>query len=161
MTHTHITGGDESANQWRAITLTMIRKEAPQKLQAETIAVTEDVISRANRILDSITITEAYATEARDQALRVLVSSSVDLARRLSVQKAVFKVNMPQILPHQKTIFDGSEMEDIGGEDEDSLTEREICCVTFPSIIKSGDEHGGHPQFRNVVSRARVKCSPE
>jgi activating signal cointegrator complex subunit 1 len=137
----------------------MIRKEAPQKLQAETTAVKEDVISRVNRILDSVT--EAHATDARDQALRVLVSSSIDLARRLSVQKAVFKVAMPQILPHQKTIFDGSEMEDIGGEDEDSLTAREICCVTFPSIVKSGDEHGGHTQFRNVVSRARVLCSPE
>ncbi|KAH8677380.1 hypothetical protein BX600DRAFT_506425 [Xylariales sp. PMI_506] len=150
--------GDEAANQWRALTLTMIRKDASQKLEAETAAITEDVIARINRILS---ISDAYATDARDQALRVLVVNAIELARRLSVQKAVFKVTMPQILPHQKTLFDGSEMEDIGGEDEDSLAAREICCVTFPSIIKSGDEHGSHPQFRNIITRARVLCSSE
>ncbi|KAI0137283.1 hypothetical protein BJ170DRAFT_53389 [Xylariales sp. AK1849] len=151
--------GDESANQWRAITLTMIRKEASQKLQPETTAITKDVISTVNQILGSIT--DANATDARDQALRVLVNNSIDLARRLSVQKAVFKVTMPQVLPHQKTLFVGSEMEDISGEDEDSPAARELCCVTFPSIIKSGDEHGSHPQYRNVVAKARVLCSSD
>jgi hypothetical protein len=137
----------------------MIRKEASQKLQAETAAITEDVISRVNRILDSIT--DVDTTEQRDQALRGLVNTSIELSRRLAVQKAAFKVAMPQVLSHQKTLFDPSEMEDIGGEDEDSLGAREICCVTFPSVVKSGDEHGFHPHFRNIVSKARVLCSPE
>lgn len=137
----------------------MVRKEASQKLQAETTAVTVDVISKVNRILNSIT--DVDTTDVRDQALRALVNTSIELARRLAVQKAVFKVTMPQILPHQKTIFDPSEMEDIGGEDEDSLSAREICCVTFPCVVKSGDEHGSHAHFRNIVSKARVLCSPE
>ncbi|KAI1873410.1 hypothetical protein JX265_005032 [Neoarthrinium moseri] len=75
--------GDENANQWRATTLTMIRKEATQKLQGETNAITEDVISKGNRILGSIT--DANTTDARDQALRVLVTSSIDLARRMGI----------------------------------------------------------------------------
>lgn len=97
----------------------------------------------------------------RDQALRVLVNSSIELSRHLGVQKAVFQVSMPEILPHQKVMFDHSTMEDIGGEDEESLIQREICCVTFPGIIKRGDETGGHLQFRNVISKARVLCTPE
>lgn len=137
----------------------MVRKEAGEKLHAETTALIEDIVSRVNRILGSITDVEG--TDARDQALRALVTTSIELARRLSVQKAAFQVAMPQILPHQQTTFDPAEMEDIGGEDEDSLGSREICCVTFPSVIKSGDEHGFHPHFRNVVSKARVLCSPE
>ncbi|RTE83362.1 hypothetical protein BHE90_002182 [Fusarium euwallaceae] len=48
-----------------------------------------------------------------------------------------------------------------GGEDEEALTEREICCVAFPGVIKHGDENGGHLQFRNVIVKARVLCSPE
>lgn len=54
-------------------------------------------------------------------------------------------------------------MEDIGGEelDEDGLAEREICCVTFPGIIKTGDENGGQLHYRNVIAKARVLCSPE
>lgn len=128
-------------------------------MQAQTSHVAEEVITRVNRILDAITDTKS--TETRDQALRVLVNSSIELSRHLGVQKAVFQVSMPEILPHQKVMFDHSTMEDIGGEDEESLIQREICCVTFPGIIKRGDETGGHLQFRNVISKARVLCTPE
>ncbi len=152
-------GPAETVNQWRAMTLTMLRKEASAKLQRETTAVVGEVVSRVNRILNAITDTNA--TDARDQALHILVDSSVELARLLVVQKAVFKVNLPKILPHQSVIFEPSSMDDIGGEEEESLTAREICCVTFPGIIKFGDENGNHPQFRNVVAKARVLCSPE
>lgn len=137
----------------------MIRRDTSHKLQDTATFLTEDAITRVNRILDAIT--DVSATDSRDQALRMLVNNSVDLARLLAVQKAMFKVTMPRILPHQRIMFDPVEMEDIGGEDEESLTAREICCVTFPSIIKSGDEHGGHPQFRNIIAKARVLCTPE
>jgi activating signal cointegrator complex subunit 1 len=137
----------------------MMKKNTSQALQAGATALTEDVVSTVNRILGSIA--DVAATDARDQALRALVNNAIDLSRLLAVQKAVFEVAMPRILPHQKTMFDANEMEDIGGEDEESLVARDICCVTFPSIIKSGDEHGNHSQFRNVIAKARVLCSPE
>jgi hypothetical protein len=52
-------------------------------------------------------------------------------------------------------------MEDIGGEDEDTLDGREIRCVTFPGMIKEGDENGEQPQLRNVIAKARVLCSSD
>ncbi|KAI1506527.1 hypothetical protein F5X99DRAFT_403889 [Biscogniauxia marginata] len=152
-------GSTETVNQWRAMTLTMLRKEAPSKLQKETEAMTEKVISRINRILNSIT--DAATTSARDQALRVLVHNSTGLARLLVVQKAAFHVIMPRILPHQRVLFDSATMDHIGEEDEESLIAREIHCVTFPGIIKIGDENGSHPQFQNVIAKARVLCGPE
>lgn len=152
-------GSPEAVNQWRAMTLTLLRKEAPAKLQQETTAIVKDVVSRVNCILNAITDTST--TDARDQALYALVNSSVELARLLVVQKAVFKVTMPKVLPHQRIIFEASSMDDIGGEEEESLTAREICCVAFPGIIKFGDENGSHPQFTNAIAKARVLCSPE
>ncbi|KAI1471183.1 uncharacterized protein F4812DRAFT_169371 [Daldinia caldariorum] len=149
----------EAVNQWRATTLTILRKEATPRMQEEMTLVIESVVSRINHILD--TITDASATEARDNALRALVHNSVELARLLVVQKATFKVYMPKIYPHQRTLFEASTMEDIGAEDEDNLAGREICCVTFPGIIKTGDENGDHPHFKNVVAKARVLCNPE
>ncbi|XXG97025.1 hypothetical protein Hte_003319 [Hypoxylon texense] len=149
----------EAVNQWRATTLTMLRKEATSQMQEETALATESVISRVNHILDAIT--DASATNARDHALRALVQNSVDLARLLVVQKATFKVYMPKIFPHQRVLFEASSMEDIGAEDEDSLAGREICCVTFPGVIKTGDENGSHPHFTNVVAKARVLCNTE
>ncbi|KAK4214462.1 AKAP7 2'5' RNA ligase-like domain-containing protein [Rhypophila decipiens] len=149
----------EAINQWRSMTLGILKKEADQKMQNETAGIIESVISKVNTLLD--TVTDIKSSEGRDQALRALVSSAIELSRLLVVQRAIFKVSMPELLPHQQTMFDPSTMEDIGGEDEESLEEREICCVTFPGIIKRGDESGGHLQYRNVISKARVLCSPE
>jgi activating signal cointegrator complex subunit 1 len=121
--------------------------------------VVEKVIQRINNVIEPITDTKS--SDTRDQALRPLVASAVDLARQLVVQKAVFKVIMPEILPHQKITFDPALMEDLGGEEEEGLDQREISCITFPGIIKTGDETGGHLQFQNVIVKARALCSPE
>lgn len=149
----------EPINQWRSSTLTIIKKDAASKMQNETSRIAETIVSRVNVMLDSIT--DGRTSEARDQGLRTLIASCIELSRLLVVQKAVLKVSMPEILPYQKTLFDPATMEDIGGEDEESLAGREICCVTFPGIIKRGDENGGQLQYLNVIAKARVLCSPE
>lgn len=150
--------------------MSMLKRDAAHNMQVQTTQIAENVVTRIDKTLDSITTdtagksgssnaTASINTDARNQALRQLVNSAIELSRLLVVQKAVFEVWMPEILPHQQVIFDHDTMEDIGGEDEESLVQREICCVTFPGIIKRGDENGGQLQFRNVISRARVLCS--
>jgi activating signal cointegrator complex subunit 1 len=146
-------------NQWRSTTLAIIRKEAPQKIQAETTAIVEALVKQINTITDSIS--DIQRSETRDQSLRALVNSSIELSRLLRVQKAVFSVMMPSIEGHQWTMFDPDSMEDIGGEDEDTLHEREIRCVTFPGIVKAGDENGERMHLRNVVAKIRVLCAPD
>ncbi|KAL2139534.1 hypothetical protein VTI28DRAFT_5070 [Corynascus sepedonium] len=153
------TSSPESINQWRSLTLAMLKRDASERVQAETLRVANAVMSKVNKILDSITNTAS--TEARDQGLQALLNNAIELSRLLAVQKAVFRIEMPEILPHQRIMFDSETMEDIGGEDEDSLAHREISCVTFPGIVKRGDESGGHLQYRNVICKAKVLCSPE
>lgn len=154
------------------MTLVTLKKEAVQKMQVQTMQTADDVVAHVNRVVDSLasdsaanaassTAPASVSTDARDQALRHLVSSAIELSRLLVVQKAVFEVWMPEIVPHQQIMFDHATMEDIGGEDEDSLVQREISCVAFPGLIKQGDESGGQLQFRNIISKARVLCSPE
>lgn len=166
------TGSVESVNQWRSVTLTILKKEAVQKMQVQAMQTADDVVAHVNRVVNSVTsdssantdsstVPANASTDARDQALRHLVSSAIELSRLLVVQKAVFEVWMPEIVPHQQIMFDHATMDDIGGEDEDSLIQREIFCVTFPGLIKQGDENGGHLQFRNIISKAKVLCSPE
>lgn len=152
---------DEPVNQWRSSTLALLRHEAPDTLHNETSAFTESIVARMNRVLDAMTDSTTSPSDARDTALRVLVNNSVELARMLVVQKAVLRVTMPAILPHQRVLFEAETMEDIGGEDEDALAAREICCVVFPGITKRGDESGGQLQYTNVIAKARVLCSPE
>ncbi|KAL6821164.1 hypothetical protein J3E69DRAFT_49197 [Trichoderma sp. SZMC 28015] len=161
-------------NQWRSSTLALLRREA-HHLHDNTDAFAEAVISRITQLLDSIITTSpsssssssssapaANSATARDSALRVLIKNSIELARLLVVQKARLRVYMPSILPHQQVLFEPDTMEDMGGEeDEENLANREISCVVFPGVIKHGDENGGHMQFRNVIVKARVLCSPE
>ncbi|GAB0137171.1 hypothetical protein EsDP_00005451 [Epichloe bromicola] len=160
---------EESINQWRASTLGLLRRDAPRLLRDETGTRIEKVTSRINRILDTITTdrdgtpstSASSRSDARDSSLRTLVTSSVELARLLVAQKAVLRVHMPEVLPHQQVLFDPGTMEDVGGEDEDALASRDIRCVVFPGVIKHGDENGGQMQFRNVIAKARVFCGPE
>ncbi|KAJ6783180.1 hypothetical protein PWT90_10048 [Aphanocladium album] len=154
----------EPVNQWRASTLTLLRREAPQLLQQDTTTFAEQVVQRTNRILNRLTGDAAAAAEGpRDAALRVLVNNSIELARLLVVQKAVLRVYMPQVLPHQRVVFEPSMMEDVGGaeDDDDGLTEREITCVVFPGVVKRGDEHGAQMQYQNVICKAKVLCRQE
>jgi hypothetical protein len=146
-------------NQWRSTTLAILRKEAPQKLQVETTAVIETVVKQVNSIMDAIS--DIQHTETRNQPLRTLITNAIELSRLLRVQKAVFSIIMPSIEGYQRTMFDPDSMDDIGGEDEDTLSEREIRCVTFPGILKLGDENGERTHLRNVVAKIRVLCAPD
>ncbi|KAJ4423445.1 hypothetical protein N0V82_001918 [Gnomoniopsis sp. IMI 355080] len=160
----------EAVNQWRSVTLSILKKEAAERMQGPTTQAIANVISSINGFLDTITVGTTNVkssgggneiSETRDQALRQLIANSIELSRLFVVQKAAFEVWMPEIMPHQRVLFDHATMEDIGGEDEESLVQREICCVTFPGVIKRGDENGSQLQFRNVISKARVLCGPQ
>jgi activating signal cointegrator complex subunit 1 len=146
------------SNQWRSSRLAAFKKEALEKLQPAADSLVTTLVSRINNILNNIS--DVQHSDARDQSLRSLLNSAVELSRLLRVQKAVFKTIMPVIEGHQINIFDADTMEDVGGEDEDSLEGREICCTTFPGMIKEGDEAGEHAQLKNVISKARILCSP-
>jgi len=154
-----IPGPVESINTWRSTTLAILRKEAPEKLKAETAAIVESVVNQINTIMASIS--DMQPSDTRDQSLRALINSAIELSRLLRVQKASFTVVMPSLEDHQRTVFDPDSMEDIGGEDEDTLSEREIRCITFPGIVKAGDENGERGYLRNVVAKIRVLCAPD
>lgn len=137
----------------------MLQKEATTKLQAQTETIVDTIVHQVNNIMNSLG--DLQHTEVRDQSLRTLVHSAIELSRLLRVQKAVFSVMMPCIEAHQRTMFDTETMEDIGGEDEDTLNEREILCVTFPGMVKSGDENGERNHLRNIVAKIKVLCAPD
>ncbi|TVY46065.1 hypothetical protein LOCC1_G002558, partial [Lachnellula occidentalis] len=152
-------GPVESINTWRSTTLAILRKDPSQKLQAGTTAIVDSIVNQINTIMTSIS--DVQPSETRDQSLRALINSSIELSRLLRVQKAVFTIIMPSLEGHQRTMFDPESMEDIGGEDEDTLSDREIRCVTFPGIVKAGDENGERGYLRNVVAKIRVLCAPD
>ncbi|KAI1430668.1 hypothetical protein GGR50DRAFT_168818 [Xylaria sp. CBS 124048] len=152
-------GSTEAASKWRAMTLSMLQSEVAPRMQHETYSVIHNVVTRINRILNGIT--DAKVTNQRDQTLRALVANAIDLSRLLTSQKASFMVIMPKVAPYTAFEFEAEIMDHIGEEEDDDLTAREIRCVTFPGIVKIGDENGKHPQYRNVIAKATVLCCPD
>ncbi|KAL2104530.1 hypothetical protein VUR80DRAFT_10384 [Thermomyces stellatus] len=156
-----LSDSEEPLNHWRSTTLSILHRTAADSLTPGTTALAASVTSRINATLSSIT--NADPTPARDASLNTLISTSIDLARQLAVQKASFRVWMPELAPHQRTAFETRTMEDIGGEEyeeDEGLGSREIWCVTFPGVIKRGDESGGQLQLENVIAKARVLVDP-
>ncbi|KAL2203453.1 hypothetical protein CC79DRAFT_1278776 [Sarocladium strictum] len=155
---------EESLNQWRASTLALIHRESSNHLREETGTLLSDLASRVSYFFDSILQpqpTPSATPASRESALLQVLTASLDLSRLLAVQRAVFSIHMPTILPHQRVLFDPHTMEDVGGEDEEALVDREISCVVFPGLIKKGDESGSHLNvYRNVIAKARVFCMP-
>ncbi|OAA66296.1 hypothetical protein ISF_04134 [Cordyceps fumosorosea ARSEF 2679] len=165
-------GSGESVNRWRAATLSLLRREgSPALLRDGATAVAEAVVAQTSRILDRLTggSSGGGGRESRDVTLRALVNDAIELARLLVVQKAVLRVCMPRVLPHERVFFDASTMEDIGGgaEEEEEYDDgegqgmrrrREVRCVVFPGVVKRGDEEGAQMQYRNVLCKAKVVC---
>ncbi|KFY25321.1 hypothetical protein V493_04704, partial [Pseudogymnoascus sp. VKM F-4281 (FW-2241)] len=151
-------GGD--VNQWRSSTLGLINKKGSlDNLGVKTEEVAASVVREATAILEGITDVEQDG--GREVALRALVLEAIGLSRMLRVQKAIFKPIMTVVEGHQINIFDAETMDDIGGEDEETLEGRDILCMTFPGVLKEGDEKGERMQLRNVIARAKVVCSPD
>ncbi|CAG8957514.1 hypothetical protein HYFRA_00010380, partial [Hymenoscyphus fraxineus] len=149
-------GPEESINQWRSTTLSLLRKSTPALLAPQTNALIATITTKLNDLLSSVS--NSQPSESRDSSLRTLLISAIELSRLLRSQKAVFSVNMPVLEEHQRTMFESGEMEDVGGEDEEELIQREIRCVVFPGIVKWGDECGERGWLRNVVVKVKVLC---
>jgi hypothetical protein len=151
-------GGD--VNQWRSSTLGLInRKGSLGNLGIQTDEIAASLAKEAMAILEDITDVEPES--GREIALRALVIEAIALSRMLRVQKANFKPIMTVVEGHQVNTFNAETMDDIGGEDEETLEGREILCMTFPGVLKEGDENGQRLQLRNVIARAKVLCSPD
>lgn len=145
-------------NQWRAATLGAFNRSSfLSNLVSSSDDITSTTIQKILLLLGGITTTE-IAAEQTAGGLQAILTDAISLSRLLRVQKAGFSLLMPKIEPHQITTFDAESMDDIGGEDEESLVGKEIACITFPGIIKEGDENGDRVHLKNVIAKAKVLC---
>ncbi|OBT53451.1 hypothetical protein VE04_06899 [Pseudogymnoascus sp. 24MN13] len=153
-------GSAGDVNQWRSSTLGLINKKGSlDNLGVKTEEVAASVVREAMAILEDITDVERDA--GREVTLRALIIEAITLSRMLRVQKASFKPIMTVVEGHQINIFDSETMDDIGGEDEETLEGRDILCMTFPGVLKEGDENGQRMQLRKIIARSKVLCSPD
>ena len=145
-------GPPESVNQWRSLTLTIVRHSHDSTLQSTAVALVDALLDRINDLLSALTATAVEDT-ARSRGLRAILERAVDLARLFRVQRAQFTVEMLHTgtfldssdddESRPKILFDSQSMDEISGEDVDE-ERRPIRCVIFPGVWKTGDEQGAN-----------------
>lgn len=152
------TGDGAEVNQWRAATLSTFNRStflaSLTSCSNETIPTT---VQKILHLLRGLTTSEVLLDQTTP-GLQAIITDAISLSRLLRVQKAAFSLLMPEIEPHQITTFESESMDDIGGEDEENLIGKEVVCITFPGIIKEGDENGERVQLKNVIAKAKVLC---
>ena len=109
----------------------------------------EEIYDRINHILTNLT--GDASTNARDKGLRSILDQAVDLSKLFRVQYARFKVYSPPISMDHPLLFDSETMENVTGEDDQEVGGKQVMCVNFPCVLKSGDESGD-----NVSACGRV-----
>ncbi|KAI6890636.1 hypothetical protein KC334_g14618, partial [Hortaea werneckii] len=141
--------GSQAYGKWRSATIEALGQSA----------AFQDLLQKANEgVAESIghslyKLTEIEAGEGGKTSLIGIIKRAASLAHLFSFQQAQYQF----ILPNPGTPFDAQTMEDIA-EDGEELSSSVISCVTFPSIIKSGDECGDNIHLRNVIMKSRVLC---
>ncbi|GAB1735116.1 hypothetical protein NU219Hw_g184t1 [Hortaea werneckii] len=141
--------GSQAYGKWRAATVEAVCQSAEFQalLQKANEGVAESICHSLHKL------TEIDAGEGGKTSLIGIIKRAASLAHLFSFQQAQYQF----ILPNPGTSFDAETMEDIA-EDGEELSSSVISCVTFPSIIKSGDECGDNTHLRNVIMKSRVLC---
>ena len=149
-------------NQWRANTLSMIRKHALAKSSATIdtpASAAVDIYTRIEDLLLHLTATlvplglSPTATEPREK-LRSMLESAANLAIELRVQRAKFTVQEPRLL--LESPMDSDTMEDLNGGEEEDWKDKRVGAVAWPAVYKEGDENGENIHLKNLIFKAQV-----
>jgi activating signal cointegrator complex subunit 1 len=135
----------------------MIRRSSDEDFVAYRnlrISKTLDMIDAILTALTGIPANDAK-TPSRNEQLLAITTSAVHLSQQLRVQAACFSVILPNTAADGGETFDGRLMEDISDEDENPEG-RKVECVTFPAVVKRGDESGDNFHLENVIVKAKV-----
>ncbi|KAI9718255.1 MAG: hypothetical protein M1812_004245 [Candelaria pacifica] len=127
-------------NHWRAVTLAIFRHSQNDSFKNQVAELWEWLQSRIDETLTALTGIEC--SDAWDKGLRSILDQAVEISHLFRIQRAEFQVLRPSLQNERPVDFDPEVMEDISGEDEVLLRGREIGCVTFPAVLKIGDETG-------------------
>lgn len=129
-------------NEWRSHTFAFLQKadgELKEAIDAATGKRKGKLIHDISSVLSLITKTEL--TRHQLTSLDKIVDHAISLSRLLSVQRAVYTCTLPECDASERLFFDPHLNEDVF-DAEDTSPNKTIRCVTFPAVLKAGDEVG-------------------
>ena len=116
----------------------------------------------ANEIQEIMTdVSGVNLTETSQGSITGILQTAVGLEKIFLTQKAEYVITLVmEPSPQNGATFDGSRMESVNQEEEDT-TQSKVAFFVFPVLEKYGDESGENLSVRNVLLKARVFCQTE
>lgn len=137
-----------SYNEWRSQTFAFLHRaegDLKSKIDAATEKRKAQLMREVADVMSALTKTEL--DESQQTGLSKIVGSAIALSRVLRLQRAVYGCVFPAMDETGFLNFDKDLMDDVydGEETSDTL----VRCVTFPALIKTGDEGGDNVSRRH------------
>ncbi len=144
-------------NSWRSSTLLLLLRSS-KTLASERAVASQKLLNELWSLM-----TPLLPQNARKKPLETLIEDFISLHYDLRTQRAQFDTFVPRVEGHGNSdFFSPHTMDDVSGEEEGDLTGKKISLVSWPGLIKHGDERGERQElYHNVISRARVICLTE
>lgn len=146
--------------EWRRCTIRALEKgQARQVLDEQTQLLIRGIANEIQEIMTDVS--GVNIAETSQGSIIGILQTAVELQKIFLMQKAEYVITLVmESSPQNEATFDGSRMEFVNQEEEDT-TQSKIAFFVFPVLEKYGDESGENLSVRNVLLKARVFCQTE
>ena len=129
-------------NEWRSQTFQFLQKVEGDVKDAIDAATGKRIGKLIHDIISVLSfLTKTELTEHQRTSLGKIVEHAISLSKLFGLQRAVYTCVLPDSHGPAGLSLDERIMEDVSDTESDG-SHMIIRCVTFPAVLKAGDEHG-------------------
>ncbi|KAI5269887.1 hypothetical protein E4T47_06671 [Aureobasidium subglaciale] len=166
-------------NNWRTTTHDYLKQgndDLEKRYQDSQAKAQAHLVEQVCKIMSALT--GLTVVEEQRRTLSSVVEHAVSLSQVLGRQRATYRCFLPEADAQDDIEFDYTTMEDLMNEQEEDGLAKDITCVVFPALQKTGGETGesvrhpysvkrvrltnpGQMDVMNVLMKAKVLCVEE
>ncbi|KAI5247426.1 hypothetical protein E4T43_01898 [Aureobasidium subglaciale] len=166
-------------NNWRTTTHDYLKQgndDLEKRYQDSQAKAQAHLVEQVCKIMSALT--GLTVVEEQRRTLSSVVEHAVSLSQVLGRQRATYRCFLPEADAQDDIEFDYTTMEDLMNEQEEDGLAKDITCVVFPALQKTGGETGesvrhpysvkrvrltnpGQMNVMNVLMKAKVLCVEE
>ncbi|KAI5256322.1 hypothetical protein E4T42_01550 [Aureobasidium subglaciale] len=163
-------------NDWRKTTHNYLKQgndDLEKRYQDSQAKAQAHLVEQVCKIMSALT--GLTVVEEQGRTLSSVVKHAVSLSQVLGCQRATYRCFLPEADAEDDIEFDYTTMEDLMNEQEEDGLAKDIRCVVFPALQKTGGETGenvrhpysvkparltnpGQMNVMNVLMKAKVLC---
>ncbi|KAI5203294.1 hypothetical protein E4T38_05202 [Aureobasidium subglaciale] len=144
-------------NDWRKTTHNYLKQgndDLEKRYQDSQAKAQAHLVEHVCKIMSALT--GLTVVEEQGRTLSSVVKHAVSLSQVLGCQRATYRCFLPEADAEDDIEFDYTTMEDLMNEQEEDGLAKDIRCVVFPALQKTGGETGDNVRHPYSVKPARL-----